>query len=152
MHVSAAIQWNIETRPSNVHIHSARITYFLNRHIARPIRLEPVSLCRVVRQCAVFGGKKGSNLVRSSPSQRRTPFNQGSPLIPSALPKETARNFPPIEYWRSIILIAFEHSVKKTSFTKRKKRSRISNVSRTLEAVSEMPDTPSYTLAATLNA
>ena len=56
MHASATIQRNIETRPSNVHIHSTKITYVVYRHIARPIRLKPVNWCRVVKQCALFGG------------------------------------------------------------------------------------------------
>ena len=36
---SMAIQCNIETRPSNLHIHSTKITYIVHRHVACTIRL-----------------------------------------------------------------------------------------------------------------
>jgi hypothetical protein len=90
---SAAIQRNIETRLSNVHIHSIEITYVVRRHIVCTVRLQPISLYNMVRQCALFGEEK-SNLIRSS-SETET-----YPIIPGL--SETLRSVYNLHGWISI--------------------------------------------------
>jgi hypothetical protein len=57
---SAAIQRNIETRPSHVHIHSIKITYIVHRHIA-------------------LFGEEESNLIRSAFESDTHPILPGLP-------------------------------------------------------------------------